>query len=155
MQKIDGRFRCLIAGILILGGCAKLSTPGTTAPNAAETLKQIKCVAVVPFDNRTSDKAAGDVMARLVSMAGMSSGRFRAMDSGSVTTYLGFQNVQIASVTDARFAANLGKLLDVDAVLMGSVEEYGYRNAGGRSVSEPAVAMSARLVAVGTAEVVW
>lgn len=122
----------------------------------ARAEEKVKCVAVLPFENRSTDRFAGESVATLVSDVAMSHRRFSIMQPGTVTDYLEKQQgVRLASIIDPNLAKSVGQLLSVDALLMGSVEEYSYRSAGGKAVGVPAVSLSARLVSAQTGETLW
>ena len=123
-----------------------------------DTTSSIKSVAVIPFENLTKFPDAGQIVATLFTTELYQSTDFRIVDRNQVKRSMRENNIGSPKVIDRRLAQEIGKLLDVDGVFVGSVSEYwyrmdrrSYRNQG----DEPAVGINARLVDVASGEVIW
>lgn len=152
------KFRLIVLlGIVLLNwGCGHalqreyLKSPDTTS--------SIKSVAVIPFENLTKFPDAGQIVATLFTTELYQSTDFKIVDRNQVKRIMRENNIGSPKVIDRRLAQEIGKLLDVDGVFVGSVSEYwyrmdrrSYRNQG----DEPAVGINARLVDVASGEVLW
>lgn len=149
----------LLAGLL-LAGCSvgrinsrDFAPPGAGLPAGAT-------VAVLPFENLTNHPNAGRIAADLVSTELYGVGDVRMVEAGRVRSRLSelkSADAGPAAASDFQADAPLdaqaaGRALAVDAVLAGSVSEYGYQH-GLRE--EPVVGLSARLVRVSDGAVLW
>ncbi|MBK1838343.1 hypothetical protein JHL17_13045 [Azospirillum sp. YIM B02556] len=149
----------LLAAGLLLAGCSvgrinsrDFAQPGTVLP-AGST------VAVLPFENLTNHPNAGQIAADIVSTELYGVGGIRTVEAGRVRSRLsagkpaadaaGADAPPDAAPLDAQAA---GRTLGVDAVLAGSVSEYGYQH-GLRE--EPVVGLNARLVRTSDGAVLW
>lgn len=149
----------LLAGLL-LAGCSvgRINSRDFAQPGAA--LPAGATVAVLPFENLTNHPNAGQIAADLVSTELYGLGGVRTMEAGRIRSRLSAQRPADAAspgAPEAQADAPLdvqaaGRALGVDAVLAGSVSEYGYQH-GLRE--EPVVGLNARLVRVSDGAVLW
>ncbi len=121
-------------------------------------VSSLETVAVLPLENLTRFPDAGEIAAELFTTELYRIDRFRVMDRNQVKRLMREKRITPPQVVDRRAAQNIGRELEVDAVLIGSVSEYWYRlerrsrRPGGE---EPAVGINARLVDVESGEVIW
>lgn len=161
-MKAKGMRACgalLLAGML-LAGCSvgRINSRDFAQPGAA--LPAGATVAVLPFENLTNHPNAGQIAADLVSTELYGVGSVRTVEAGRVRSRLATLKSADAgaaaapeSSADAPLDAQAaGRALAVDAVLAGSVSEYGYQH-GLRE--EPVVGLNARLVRVSDGAVLW
>lgn len=148
--------RCAAAALvaLTLAGCSygRTNSRDFAEPQAAVSLPRGSTVAVVPFENLTNHANAGLIASDLVSTELYRLGAFRVVESTQVRNRLTAAKLDAEKPTDGTSAQALAKLLKVDAVLVGSVTEYGYQH-GLRE--EPVVGMAARLVGAKDGTVLW
>ncbi|MBP2300614.1 hypothetical protein [Azospirillum picis] len=154
----------LLAAGVLLAGCSvgrinsrDFSSPGGGLPAGAT-------IAVLPFENLTNHPNAGQIAADLVSTELYGQAGIRAVDTGRVRARLAAAKPATGPAADASADAGspaegapvdaqaAGRLLGVDAVLAGSVSEYGYQH-GLRE--EPVVGLNARLVRSSDGVVLW
>jgi len=152
----------LLAAGLLLAGCSfgrinsrDFAQPGGALPAGAT-------VAVLPFENLTNHPNAGQIAADIVSTELYGVEGLRTVEVGRVRSRLSAgkpagDTAAPASTDGQPDAAPLdaqaaGRTLGVDAVLAGSVSEYGYQH-GLRE--EPVVGLNARLVRVSDGAVLW
>lgn len=160
--KSNGMQACgalLLAG-LMLAGCSvgRINSRDFAQPGAA--LPAGATVAVLPFENLTNHPNAGQIAADLVSTELYGVGNVRTVEAGRVRSRLAAQkpaDAGAAAAPETPADAPLdvqtaGRMLGVDAVLAGSVSEYGYQH-GLRE--EPVVGLNARLVRVSDGTVLW
>ena len=120
--------------------------------NPAAALPAGASVAVLPFENLTPHRNAGVIVADMVTTELYRLGRFTVREGTQVRHRLAADRTDLERLTDTTYAQEVGKTLGVDAVLVGSVSEYGYQN-GLRE--DPVVGLNARLVRSGDGAVAW
>lgn len=109
-------------------------------------------VAVLPFENLTNHQNAGMIASELVSTELYSLGLYRVVEASRVRNQLIAAKVDVEKLAESTYAQDVGRTLGVDAVLVGSVTEYGYQH-GLRE--EPVVGLNARLVRASDGSVLW
>lgn len=144
---------------LLLAGCGfgRINSRDFAQPGAV--LPAGSTVAVLPFENLTNHPNAGQIAADIVSTELYGVDGLRSMDASRVRSRLSAAKpAGDAAATDAPAdaappdAQAAGRTLGVDAVLSGSVSEYGYQH-GLRE--EPVVGLNARLVRSSDGAVLW
>ncbi|CAO3356761.1 hypothetical protein [Azospirillum palustre] len=149
----------LLAAVVVLAGCSfgRINSRDFAQPGGA--LPAGSTVAVLPFENLTNHPNAGQIAADIVSTELYGVEGLRTLEVGRVRSRLsaGKPAADAAPVDGQSDAAPLdaqaaGRTLGVDAVLAGSVSEYGYQH-GLRE--EPVVGLNARLVRVSDGAVLW
>ncbi len=141
---------------ILLSGCGHTLRRDFTASRGA--IASLRSVAVLPLENLTRFPDAGEIVAELFTNELYRVDHFRVMDRNQVKRLMREKRITPPQVVDRRAAQAIGRELEVDAVLIGSVSEYWYRlerrtrRPGGE---EPAVGINARLVDVETGEVIW
>lgn len=130
---------------LLLQGCGS----GFVAKVEDNRIFEIKKIAVLPFYNISGRKDAGRVVADAYVTELFKSGKYEVEEPGNVRHFMIQERVDVIGELEIEKIQLLGKRLKVDAVIVGTVEEYGGK--GKNSV----VTLSARLVRSDTGEVVW
>ncbi len=144
------------AALLLASGCGHTLRRDYTA--SGDSLAGLETIAVLPFENLTQFPDAGEIVAELFTTELYRTGSFRVMDRNQVKRLMREKRITPPQVVDRQAAQKIGRELEVDAVLIGSVSEYWYRlerksrRPGGE---EPAVGINARLVDVASGEVIW
>lgn len=136
---------------LCLMVCACSTTTRQTKflhPNA--DLGVMKKVAVLPFDNVTQDKAAGDKVQKIFFIELLAAQAFDVVEPGQVTKVLKSQNAESMGPADFQRA---GKELGVDGLFLGSVIDFEDSRSG--STPTPEVTIQLRLVETQTGATVW
>lgn len=113
----------------------------------------IKKVAILSFENLTNDKYAGDKIRDIVTTEVLRRGYFDVVEHGEVNRVLKEEGMNSATAIGLETANRIGKKLGIQGLILGSVEEYGVNQAGGRSSSHVAVSM--RLLAVSSGKILW
>lgn len=113
----------------------------------------VKKVAVMPLKNLTDEESAGEIVRQLIISELLASGLVDVEVPGEVLAAvndLGIKN--LTSLTDQQIIA-IGKNLKVQAVIIGSVQEYGHVRFG--SISAPEVTISLFMADTGTGDIIW
>lgn len=147
------RFR--LAPLLVLLSLAACATPPAPSiylhPNA--DLASFRQVAVLPLDNLTSDRFAGERVREILMVELLAGGVFEPREVGEVNRVLRVANLPGLTDLGPQQVAKLGKDLGVQALIMGSVMEYTERRVG--TLTAPQVALSLKMIDCETGAAVW
>ena len=86
--------------------------------------RDIRRIAVLPFENPFDDRVAGPLIAEELNLQFGKLGTFDLIERSRITELLKEQDFDTLSRLDASTAAKIGKLLGVQAVVMGSVTKF-------------------------------
>jgi TolB-like protein len=138
---------------MTFAGCASPSVIRYINPEA--NFSYIKKVAILPFNNMSSDRHAGERVRNNLTVDLMSRGVFGVKERGEVSKVMrlvlraaGYEEGGLLEVDQETFKL-IGEKLGVQAVILGSVDEYEGR--GGRSV----VTLSVRMHDTSSGIVLW
>lgn len=144
---------------LILVGMATfaLSGCGGTAPTTFVypdyNFGYIERVAVVPMENLTNEQGAGARVTRFLVTELLATEAFDVVEPGEVTVGLQSQSLfRTAELTRAQ-AMQLGQMLEVQGLFLGSITESAIVRSGGSTVNF--VTITARLVETDTGQTIW
>jgi TolB-like protein len=139
--------------IIIFAGCAGPSAIRYVNPEA--NFSYIKKIAILPFNNMSADKFAGERVRNNLTVDLMSRGVFAVKEQGEVSKVMrlvfraaGYEEGSLLEV-DQETLKMMGEKLGVQAVILGSVDEYEGR--GGRTV----VTLSVRMHDTSSGIVLW
>ena len=148
---------------------AALVAPALYAQDAAPapTAPARRRVAVLDFDYGTvhssvtglygSDVDIGKGVATILMSELVKNGTYTVIERAQVDRILNEQNFQQAGRADASSAAKLGRLLGVDAIIIGSITQFEREDKnislGLQKQSKATVAIDARIVGIGTGEI--
>jgi TolB-like protein len=110
-------------------------------------------IAVLPLDNYTGDRFAGERVREILAVELLAQGVFEPAEIGEVNRVLKLQNLISMTTMGPEDIKKLGEALDVQALLFGSVVEYSERRTG--TFRSPQVSLALRLVDVESGLVVW
>lgn len=139
----------LLLSIVFFSGCGgPLSYIHPTAD-----LTYIKTVAIVPFENLTQQKGAEGKVMNVVATEVLKRGVFDVVESGEVVKVLKEEGFKSPGSISKRVAERAAKRLNVQAFIIGSVEEYGVSRTGGSSY--PEVSVSIKLLDAKSYTILW
>ncbi|MCW5830296.1 MAG: hypothetical protein KIT79_13380 [Deltaproteobacteria bacterium] len=121
-----------------------------------DQFEPIAVIAIAPFENLTDFPNAGEVVADIVGAELIALGRYKVIER-ETTVRLGAEaQLPWPPLLDRSFAAELGRKIQADALVIGSINEFNYRLDKSRQAPrEPAVAVSVRMVNVRSGAVIW
>jgi TolB-like protein len=109
-------------------------------------------IAVLPFFNLTAYPHAGKIVSDLVLTELYALTDFRMMDQTKVMSILNKDDEDMERLMNHTAAVKIGKMLEVDSVIYGSVTEFRYK----RSLNEvPVASFSIRLLDVNSNRILW
>ena len=134
-----------------LSGCGGKSVteylkPGLTAP-------YVKSLAVIPFDNFSGHPDADKKVINLLLTELVRTGMFQIADMGEVETALRMLRIRSISELDSSKLKGLKERLNVQTIMVGSVDEYELRQ--DKNAAVPVVAVNARMLDIQTGEILW
>lgn len=124
-----------------------------TYVNSSVDFSYIKRVAIAPITNLTSDKFADEKVMNVVATEILRRGVFDVVEFGEVSKVLREEGLRGDDPIDKQLAARSGENLDIEAMVVGSVMQYGVSNIAGRSF--PEVSITLKLVDVNSYTILW
>lgn len=117
-------------------------------------LGYISRIAIVPFENNSSDKFAAERIRDMAITQTLAYGLFDVVDKGVVDSALREEaidlNKESLNNTDIK---RLGQILKVEAFMLGTIDQAGQVQRG--SVSYPELALTLRLVDIHSGMIIW
>jgi hypothetical protein len=134
---------------IVLAGCAT----GGSYHDSKMDFAAIKTVAVLPLANLSRDNLAGDRVRDVFSNLLLSTGSIYVLPQGEVAKGLVRANVSNPTAPSKDEAIALGKALGAEAVIGGTVKEYGEVRSG--TASSNVVSLSLVMYETTTGAIVW
>jgi curli biogenesis system outer membrane secretion channel CsgG len=141
-----------LAAAALAGGCSS-KTQGSLFVHPNADLSTYQRVAVLPLENLTTDRFAGERVREILVIELSAEGLFEVVEPGEVNRVLKVQNVVSVDDLGPPEIAQIGTALGAQALMLGSVGEYRERRSG--TLSAPDIAVTLRLIDVETGLVVW
>lgn len=143
-------FAAYASALLAAGGCA--------APMARYQDKQmdfgsVQAVAVLPLTNLSKETVAAERVRDVLSNMLLATGAVYVVPQGEVIRTIAAAGIQAPSTPSAEEVVKLGKMLKVDAVITGTVKEYGEVRSG--TSTSNVVSLSLQMQETATGKVVW
>ena len=139
---------CVFFLLFFLGCAGPISYIHPTAD-----LTYIETVAIVPFENLTQQKGAEGKVMNVVAAEVLRRGVFDVVEFGEVAKVLREEGFKDPGSISKRVAERAAKRLNVQAFIVGSVEEYGISRTGASSY--PEVSVSLKLVDAKSYKILW
>lgn len=139
-----------VALLLLLTGCAGSSGGGGANVYVSPGYGAINKVTVLPFKAPT--ELIGTSVSDLLTTELMKAGRYELIERGQLSGVLGETEVALSGLTAGQ-AAQLGKLVGANGVIVGTVSEYETSALSGSTY--PVVGISARLIDSTTGKIIW
>lgn len=149
------RFLLLFVLVAVIAGCG-----GGTVKyiNPSANLSYIKKIAILPFNNFSEDKYAGEKVRSALTIDMMSRHVFDVMEQGEVSKVLGmifreegFEEGRAVQM-DKEMVKMLGEKLGAQAVILGSVNEFSSSRGG---FSNNVVSISVRMIDTSSGIILW
>jgi hypothetical protein len=153
MKLLRKRFQVfIIISLFMLIGCrGNMQTPYHVSNDVDFSF--IKNVAVLPLENLSNEKAAGEIMRRLVISELLASGLVNVVVPGEVMAAVKDLGIKNFTSLDRNQIKELGRVLRIQGIVMGSIDQYGYVRIG--SGTAPEVTLSLMMADTGTGDIIW
>jgi polysaccharide biosynthesis protein PelC len=113
----------------------------------------VRTVAVLPFTNLSRDNLAAERVRDVYASMLLATGAVYVVPYGEVIRAVGRAGVAVAPTPATEEVMKLGTALKADALVLGTVKEYGEVRSG--SASANVISVSVQLVETATGKVVW
>jgi len=147
------RFISTIAAIILTSALSGCGGGSTVFLHDEYNFQFLERVAVIPFDNLTSDQGAGARSTRIFTTELLAAEVFAVVEPGEVTRAMSkFTTLRTSELTMDQIK-ELGSQLRVQGLFFGTVTESAVTRSGNATVNK--TAMLVRLVETETGETVW
>jgi len=113
----------------------------------------IKRVAVLPLDNLTNEKFAGDAVRHIVISEFLASGLVDVTCPGDVISAIETLKLKTGQSPNAEQIKAIGKALKVQAVIFGAVNKFGEVREG--NISSPEVSITLMMADTSSGSIIW
>ena len=137
--------------LLLLMGCA--ANRPTVFFNPEYDFAGIERIAVVPFDNLTTDQGMGDYTMRIFITELLATNAFDIVEPGEISRYLTSKGITKTSELTLEQMQELATKTNVQAIVFGTIGESTQFRSG--NLSSHVISMDVRLVSVETGTTVW
>jgi hypothetical protein len=144
------RALAMIALLVLAGACGHAVTQ-YVHPNA--DIAALKTVAVLPFENLSQDRTAGDKVQKIFSSELLATGAFSVVEPGLVSKTLKASRIETTESLGPADLKKLGEELKADGVFMGSVVDFAESRSG--QTPTPDITIQLRLVECQSGATVW
>ena len=153
-MRSDGWKRWGAAAALVLwalgAGCR---SAGSRYLHPNVDLAALKTAAVLPFENLTADRAAGDKVQKIVVAELLALGAFEVIEPGTVVKVLRAERVEAIEGLGPADLQKVGGTLKADVLFLGTVVDFADNRAG--SSPAPEVTIQLRMVETQSGVTVW
>ncbi|HEY7410539.1 MAG TPA: CsgG/HfaB family protein [Vicinamibacteria bacterium] len=143
--------RAAAIGVLLLPACRTAGGARYVHPNV--DLAALRTVAVLPFENLTQDRAAGDKVQKVFITELLSLEAFQVVEPGTVVKALRADRIESVAALGPAEIKHLGEALKADGLFMGSVVDFAETRSG--TAPAPEVTIELRLVETQSGVTVW
>lgn len=137
--------------VLCITGCSGVKSKVYMNPNT--NFGFIKRVAVLPFENLTSDRFADKKVRDVFVTSLLSTELIDVPELGEVLKALESQGIASPEAVTGDVAKSLGQILGVQGLVLGTVEEYSVNRT--MAGSFPEIAVSLRMIDAKTGNIIW
>lgn len=137
---------------MICAGCSGKSTSESFLRQDVD-LSFVTRIAVLPLENNTDEKFADDRVRNVTITQVLALGLFDVIDKGLVDSVLNDEAIDKNTPIDPQSLKRLGKRLNAQAFLLGSVDQSGESRKG--TMAFPETSITLRLVDANTSTILW
>lgn len=141
----------LILPLLLLTACASGGATRYLHPNV--DLGAIQKVAVLPFENLTAERTAGEKVQKVFMTELLSLSVFEVVEPGAVVRALKAERAEAVEALGPAELKRIGEALKADALFLGSVVDFADNRTG--TTPAPEVTVQLRLVETQSGVTVW
>ncbi len=144
----------MAAALCLLAGCATNSGTGgkyrEPSVFVAAEHPEVRCVAVMPF--QAEMQLIGASISDMFVTEMMRFGRYEFIERGQLDNVLGETEISLSGLTSGQ-AAQVGQMLGADAVVVGTVSEYGTVAQRGHTL--PVAGINVRMIESNSGRILW
>lgn len=147
------RRRAALAAALVLAGCAGRRAEKVTFHEPDMDFSLIRTVAVMPFANLAPVQAAGERVREVFMTMLQATGAVYVLPPGEIARGISRSGIQNPQAPTPEEAVALCAMIGADAVITGTVLEYGETRSGSATAS--LISLSVRMMEAKTGRIVW
>lgn len=144
--------RAIFLGLLAAAGCAGRSSH-VVYKNPEMDFGSIQTIAVLPFTNLTREQLATDRVRDVFMTMLQATGGIYVVPPGEVARGISRLNIERPNALTAEEVVKFAKIVNADAVIAGTVSEYGEARSG--TTVANVISVSLQLMEAQTGKVVW
>jgi len=137
---------------LLISGCGGRGDPSFYISQETD-FSFIKRVAVLPLDNLTNERFAGDAVRQVVISELLASGLVEVVAPGDAIAAMDNLKMKPGQAPNADQIKAIGKALKVQGVIIGAVNKYGEIRDG--NVSSPEITITLMMADTSSGSIVW
>ena len=141
---MKNRYAALLMLVTVTVGCSRAFGPKVLISPPAPSLANIRRVAIAPIENLSEEPNAGKRVTGIFLARYFNADITEVVEPSNVESFLLKARVRSFSELDTETIRSLGTELNVQALILGSLHEYQYRQGGNSQV--PVVGLSIRVV---------
>ena len=135
--------------LLVLLGCGH----GRAYKDRAMDFAAVKTVAIMPFQNLSTNPQGAERTREVFSEMLLATGAVYVLPTGEVARGIAKAGIATAATPSVEDAVNLGKALNVQAVITGTVKEYGEVRSGSSAAN--VISLGVQMLETSSGKVVW
>lgn len=145
-------FRAALLSLLVAAGCAAPS-PNVVFKDSNMDFGSIRAVVVLPFTNLTREQMAADRVRDVFMTMLQATGGVYVTPPGEVARGISRMNIERPATPTSEEILKLAKAVSADAVIAGTVAEYGEVRSG--TASANVISVSLQMLEAQTGRVIW
>lgn len=138
--------------LYLLTGCGGKASPSHYVSQDTD-FSFIKRVAVLPLENLTNEKFAGDAVRHIVISEFLASGLVDVECPGDVISAIETLKLKTGQSLNSEQIKSIGKALKVQAVIFGAVNKFGEVREG--NISSPEVSITLMMADTSSGSIIW
>jgi len=150
MRKSITRFLAPVVLFAALSGCA---SSGHRYQDRNMDFGSLRTVGIMPFQNLSRDNLAGDRVRDVFVSALLATEAVYVAPNGEVARAIGKVGVGNATAPSAEEVVKLGQALKAEAIITGTVKEYGEVRSG--TATGLAISLSVQMQETSTGKIIW
>jgi hypothetical protein len=152
-MRSDGRRRWTAVAMAVLWLGAGCRSAGSRYLHPNVDLAALKTAAVLPFENLTAERSAGDKVQKIVVAELLAMGVFEVIEPGTVVKVLRSERAETVDGLGPAELTRMGGALKADVLFLGTVVDFADNRAG--STPAPEVTIQLRMVETQSGVTVW
>jgi hypothetical protein len=144
--------RAALLFLLVMAGCSG-SSSHVVFKDANMDFSSLRAVAVLPFSNLTRDQMAADRVRDVFMTMLQATGGIYVTPPGEVARGISRMNIERPAAPNSEEIVKLAKAVSADAVIAGTVTEYGEVRSG--TASANVISVSLQIMEAQTGRVIW
>ena len=149
-EGIVPHFSILLFVLLLSASCV---TPSRDILTPSPEVAKVKKIAILPFSSISDRASASETVTNIFTTEIFKSGRFEVVELGNVLEVMVNEGVNAIGEIDIDSLRMMSGRLGVDAIVVGSVDEFD--DGGTRFPPVPTVALTVRMVESKNGKIIW